>query len=68
MPPRNRKGRPFTIKAICDAFSMKRDPYYKFQKAVRCQKTNGKEHYRTCPEKQANASKGRHHKTDEVVT
>ncbi len=30
--PKNRKDRLFTIDAICDAFSLKRDAYYKFHK------------------------------------
>ena len=30
--PKNRKDRRFTIEAICDAFSLKRDAYYKFHK------------------------------------
>ena len=30
--PKNRKDRAFTIEAICDAFSLKRDAYYKFHK------------------------------------
>ncbi|SNZ00968.1 IS3 family transposase [Flagellimonas pacifica] len=30
--PKNRKDRSFTIEAICDAFSLKRDAYYKFHK------------------------------------
>ncbi|MFS4469043.1 IS3 family transposase [Maribacter sp. 2210JD10-5] len=30
--PKNRKERQFTIEAICDAFSLKRDAYYKFHK------------------------------------
>lgn len=30
--PKNRKDRKFTIDAICDAFSLKRDAYYKFHK------------------------------------
>ncbi len=30
--PKNRKDRRFTIDAICDAFDLKRDAYYKFQK------------------------------------
>lgn len=30
--PKNRKDRSFTIEAICEAFSLKRDAYYKFQK------------------------------------
>ncbi|WP_149275083.1 IS3 family transposase [Pareuzebyella sediminis] len=30
--PKNRKNRGFNIEAICDAFSLKRDAYYKFHK------------------------------------
>lgn len=30
--PKNRKDRQFTIHAICNAFDLKRDAYYKFQK------------------------------------
>lgn len=30
--PKNRKDRLFTIDVICDAFSLKRDAYYKFHK------------------------------------
>ena len=30
--PKNRKDRSFTIEAICEAFSLKRDAYYKFHK------------------------------------
>ena len=30
--PKNRKDRSFSIDAICDAFSLKRDAYYKYQK------------------------------------
>ena len=30
--PKNRKDKLFTIDAICDAFSLKRDAYYKFHK------------------------------------
>ena len=30
--PKTRKDRSFTIEAICDAFSLKRDAYYKFHK------------------------------------
>lgn len=32
LAPKNRKDRQFTIDAICDAFSLKRDAYYKFHK------------------------------------
>ena len=30
--PKNRQDRQFTIEIICDAFSLKRDAYYKYQK------------------------------------
>ena len=30
--PKNRKDRSFSIEVICDAFSLKRDAYYKYQK------------------------------------
>lgn len=36
--PKNRKDRRFTIDAICNAFSLKRDAYYKFQKRFVIQK------------------------------
>jgi len=36
--PKNRKDRPFTIDAICDAFSLKRDAYYKFHKRYTAKK------------------------------
>lgn len=36
--PKNRKDRRFTIDAICNAFSLERDAYYKFQKRFVIQK------------------------------
>jgi putative transposase len=36
--PKNRKDRSFTIDAICDAFSLKRDAYYKFYKRFTAKK------------------------------
>ena len=36
--PKNRKERQFSIDAICDAFSLKRDAYYKFHKRHRAKR------------------------------
>jgi putative transposase len=36
--PKNRKDRQFTIDSICDAFSLKRDAYYKFHKRFTAKK------------------------------
>ena len=36
--PKNRKDRSFSIEAICDAFSLKRDAYYKFHKRYTAKK------------------------------
>ena len=30
--PKNRQEREFSVETICDAFSLKRDAYYKYQK------------------------------------